>query len=88
MVPGFLKAVFFRSILTHLRDGDKGSTVLGVIAGSLLAANLDGGKLGQGLSTQDGAVEWGKAVAIALFALWGWLGVGKQKKLAEKPAET
>ncbi len=87
MVPGFIKSAFVRALLGHLKDGDKGSTLLGIIAAALLAANLDFGKILAGLHDQDSAIECGKAAAIALLAIWGYF-VGRKKATDPDPAKT
>jgi hypothetical protein len=85
MLPNFVKGVFIKSVLSNLKDGDKGSTVLGVVAAGLLAANLDFSKLAGGFSTSESALECGKAGAALILALWAWR-IGKKKLQPGLPA--
>jgi hypothetical protein len=81
-VPNCIKVAFVKSLLGNLTHGDKGSTLLGIIAAAVLASGLDFGKLLQFFATQDSAIEWGKMVAIILFSVWGYF-IGKKKPAAE-----
>jgi hypothetical protein len=67
-----VKGAFVRSAVTKLTDGDKGSTMLGFVGGSLLAAHIDWSLLAGGFRTQESAMECGKAVGVLCLALWGW----------------
>lgn len=75
-----IKGAFVKSALNKLVDGDKGSTTLGLLAGALLAANLDFGLILQGLHDQKSAMECGKAAAIVALVLWS-------RYIGKKPAD-
>lgn len=71
-----LQAFFIRQVLEHIRDGNKGSNLLGLIAGALVALNLDWGKVLHGLETQESAIECAKVVATVVGVIWCWY-IGK-----------
>jgi len=65
----FIKALFVKSLVKQLaRDNDRKTTVLGIVAAALLAAQLDWSRLVAG-----DAGEIGRAAGVAVAALFGYL---------------
>lgn len=66
-------------VLKRLTDGDKGSSLLGLVAGGLLAANIDFGKVFDFFHnpTQDNCIEAAKALAVVIAVVWGYF-IGKK----------
>jgi len=78
MIPTFIKGAFLKSAVSHLQDGDTGSTLLGVLAAAILGAGIDFGKVSQGFGTTDSAMECGKVAGVAVITVWGFF-IGKKK---------
>ena len=67
--PNFIKADILKSVIKNLATSpDHQTTALGLVGGALLAANIDYGKL---FAKDPG--EIGKAVAVVLIAVFGYL---------------
>ena len=68
-------------VLKRLSDGDKGSTSLGLVAGGLIAANVDFGKVFDFFNHPDNSadmIEFAKAVAVVISVVWGYF-IGRKK---------
>lgn len=68
-------------VLKRLSDGDKGSTSLGLVAGGLLAANIDFGRVFDFVNHPDNSqdmLEVGKLIAAAISIIWGYF-IGKKR---------
>lgn len=80
-----IKGAFLRSLLTHLTDGDHGSTYIGTIAALALGANLEWSKILHGFADQESAIECGKLAG--LFVLWTWAYYTGKKKISPTPSK-
>lgn len=65
-----LQNIIIRRVLKTMTHGDKGSTLLGVLAACLLAANIDFATIAAGDKNKR-AVEIAKACAVVALVLWG-----------------
>ncbi len=83
MLPASVKGFFLKQLLSRLQDGDKGSTLLGLICTAVLAAGVDFGAL-FGSDQMKMATEAAKIVAAVIIAAWGWK-IGKKKQPAATP---
>ena len=72
-----LKGLFIRRTLEHIRDGDKGSSIVGVAAVILTGLNLKYGLLMQGFQTQESTEQWGIAIGGLIVGLIAHYFVGR-----------
>ena len=80
-----IKGSFIKAAVSHLTDGDRGSTLLGTVGAGLLAANIDWSQVSRGFTDEKSAIECGKAAGIALILVWGYF-TGKKAAAAKAAA--
>lgn len=73
-IANSIKGKMVDVVLKRLMDGDKGSSLLGLMAGALLAANIDFGRVFAFFQnpTQENCIEAAKALAVVIAVVWGY----------------
>lgn len=75
-----VKGAFIKSALTHLTDGNSGSTYLGLVASGILSANINFSAVSRGFHDAESAEACGKLLAAALLIIWG-IVTGRKKNV-------
>lgn len=74
---------FAKAFLSHLQDGDKGSTLLGGLAGYLMMQGLDFGALLHEIRTHAPGEQCARLAAGTAFFLYGWLVAGRKDRTGQ-----
>jgi hypothetical protein len=75
---GMFRNLFINRALRHFLDGDKGSTIAGVVIAAVLGAQINWNLVFKGLETAESSAELAKVVGIVAYAVWSWF-IGRKK---------